>query len=339
VPNGNLLITPIMVNENMVDVTVTPTTPGRAAAVDWRPKTEAFAVTGSVNTVAAGMPDTVMLSGDGLATCIGMPGCSGALAGDIPIGYKAPLSGSSSLVQTFRIEEPAAFARTAFIEALRRAGLTLAAPVVAPNRTGSLPSVDSYPTDTQVAGFVSPPYSEYAKLILKVSLNLGANLSLMLYGLTQRRRTIDGALAAERTALVNFLGIPADSFNFPTNGSGSPDSQATPRAVVELLTAMGRSEVAAPYRASLPILGVDGSLAGSGVNLPARGHVFAKTGTTIIGGALKAQNLAGYIDAKSGRRLAYALFVNDAGPITAISDVTEVFDDQAAISNAVYELA
>ena len=60
---------------------------------------------------------------------------------------------------------------------------------------------------------------------------------------------------------------------------------------------------------------------------------------TIIGGALKTQNLAGYIDAKSGRRLAYALFVNDAGPITAISDVTEVFDDHAAISNVIYELA
>lgn len=339
VPNGNLLITPIMVNENMVDVTVTPTVPGRAASIDWRPKTDAFTVTGSVNTVAAGMPDTVTLSGDGLATCIGIPGCSGAISGDIPVGYKAPLSGRPTLVQTFRIEEPAAFARTALIDALKRAGVAFAAPVVAENRARSLPPFDSYPTDTRVAEFISPPYAEYAKLILKVSLNLGANLSLMLYGLTQRRRTIDGALAAEQTALVNFFSIPADSFHFPTNGSGSPDSQASPRAVVQLLTAMGRSEVAAPYRASLPVLGVDGSLASSGVNLPARGHVFAKTGTTILGGALKAQNLAGYIDAKSGRRLAFALFVNDAGPITAISDVTEVFDDQAAITNAIYELA
>ncbi|MGD9893589.1 MAG: D-alanyl-D-alanine carboxypeptidase/D-alanyl-D-alanine-endopeptidase [Dehalococcoidia bacterium] len=339
VPNGNLLITPVMVNENMVDVTVTPTQPGRAASIDWRPKTSAFAVTGSVNTVAAGEPDTVTLSGDGLATCIGTPGCTGALSGDIPIGYEAPLSGRPTLVQTFRIEEPAAFARTALIDALKRAGVNFAAPVVAANRPRSLPPADAYPTDTRVAGFVSPPYAEYAKLILKVSLNLGANLSLMLYGLTQRRRTIDGALAAEQTALVNYLGIPADSFHFPTNGSGSPDSQATPRAVVQLLTAMGRSEVAAPYRAALPVLGVDGSLAGSGVNLPARGHVYAKTGTTIIGGALVAQNLAGYIDARSGRRLAFALFVNDAGPITAISDVTEVFDDQAAITNVIYERA
>lgn len=38
VPNGNVLITPITINDNRVDVTVTPTTPGEPAVVDWRPK-------------------------------------------------------------------------------------------------------------------------------------------------------------------------------------------------------------------------------------------------------------------------------------------------------------
>ena len=37
VPNGNLLITPMMLNENMVDVTVTPTQPGQPATVEYRP--------------------------------------------------------------------------------------------------------------------------------------------------------------------------------------------------------------------------------------------------------------------------------------------------------------
>jgi D-alanyl-D-alanine carboxypeptidase/D-alanyl-D-alanine-endopeptidase (penicillin-binding protein 4) len=188
-----------------------------------------------------------------------------------------------------------------------------------------------------VAALVSPPYAEYARLILKVSLNLGANLSLMLYGLTQGQRTIAGALTAERQALVSSMGIAGDAFDFPTNGSGSPDSQATPRATVQLLTAMGKSAAAPAYRAALPVLGVDGSLAETGRSLPARGHVFAKTGTTLADGALKAQNLAGYVDARSGRQLAFALFLNDAGPIQSISDVTEVFDDEAAITNAIYE--
>jgi D-alanyl-D-alanine carboxypeptidase len=92
------------------------------------------------------------------------------------------------------------------------------------------------------------------------------------------------------------------------------------------------------YRAALPILGVDGSLAGSGLTLPAKGHVFAKTGTTISDGNLKAQVLAGYIDAKSGRQLAYALYVNDVGTLKSIADVTHVFEDEAEISNVIYEL-
>ena len=70
VPNQQLLITPIMVNENMVDVTVVPTQVGRDASVDWRPRTAAFGVTGTVATTAAGTPDTVSLSGNGLVECL-----------------------------------------------------------------------------------------------------------------------------------------------------------------------------------------------------------------------------------------------------------------------------
>ncbi len=334
VPNGNLLVSPILVNENMVDVSVKPARPGQAARADWRPKTAAFRVAANVTTVAAGKPDDVTLSDKGLVNCIGASGCSGTVTGTIPAGYKAPLSGSATFVRTFRVEDPPAFARIAFIEALQRAGVTVGAPMLEQNPSSMLIAL-TYAPSQQVAEFVSPPYAEDAKLILKVSLNLGANLSLSLFGVDNGVRTIDGALAAERKTLTG-MGIAGNAFAFPTNGSGSPDSRAAPRAVVQLLAAMAKGQNAAPYRAALPILGVDGSLAGTGKKLPARGHVFAKTGTTLDASGLKAQVLAGYIDAKSGRKLAFALFVNDAGPIKQIADVAEVFDDEAAITNAIY---
>ena len=47
-------------------------------------------------------------------------------------------------------------------------------------------------------------------------------------------------------------------------------------------------------------------------------------------------NMAGYIEAKSGRRLSYALFVNNAGPVTALTDTLDVFDDEAEILGIVY---
>jgi D-alanyl-D-alanine carboxypeptidase/D-alanyl-D-alanine-endopeptidase (penicillin-binding protein 4) len=337
VPNGNLLVTPIMVNENMVDVSVDPATPGKAARVQWRPKTPAFAVNAAVKTVAAGKPDDITLSDDGLVKCNWPRPCSGSVTGTIPVGYKAPLSGETTFVRTFRVEAPASYARIAFAGALRRAGVIVTAPLLAENSPAKLPPRGTYAPADRVARFISPPYSEDARLILKVSLNLGANLSLSLFGLTQNARTISTALAAERKTLVERMGVPANEFDFPTNGSGSPDSRAAARATVQLLMQMSKSPNAQLYRAALPILGVDGSLAGTGRSLPAKGHVFAKTGTTVQNGQLKAQVLAGYIDAKSGRHLAFALYVNNAGPLKSIEDVGGVFTDEAMILNEIYQ--
>jgi PBP4 family serine-type D-alanyl-D-alanine carboxypeptidase len=344
VPNGNLLITPVLLNENMVDTTVAPSSPGSPATLEYRPETEAFAVDNAVVTTAAGTEASVELSDDGLIECIGSEGCAGTVSGDIPADYAAPLSQEGAFVGTFRVEEPNAFMRTAFIEALARNGVAVSAPTVAENPSDLLPARGDYTPDTRVANYVSPPYAQDARLILKVSLNLGANLSLSLFGVDEGERTIDGALAAERETLIDEFGLDGDQFDFPTNGSGTPDSRAAPRALVDLLIAMQGTDVADTYLGALPILGVDGSLATSGVDLPAAGHVFAKTGTTIAPGddgetiELKAQNLAGYIETASGRLVAYALMVNDAGAIEDIeTDVAGVIADEAEISNVIYE--
>lgn len=343
VPNGNVLITPIIINDNLVDVTIIPTEPGQPAVVEWRPKSAAFDVESNVITAPEGGELDITLTGD-IPGCIGSPGCKGTVEGQIPAGFEPALPGVETLVQTFSIEDPASYARIVFIEALEKAGVEVTADTVAPNPAGKLPPRNSYTEDSKVAEFVSLPYSEYSKLILKVSHNLGANLSLMLFGLTQGVRTIDDALAAERETLVDDFGIKGSDFNFPTNGSGSPDSQAAPSATVKLLKGMGDREVFPSYFDSFPILGVDGSLAAVGVDppnpviAPAIGKVFAKTGTTILGGFFKAQVFAGYIDAKSGRRLVYALYVNDIGPLQSIAEAIEVFNDEGEISAIIYDL-
>jgi D-alanyl-D-alanine carboxypeptidase/D-alanyl-D-alanine-endopeptidase (penicillin-binding protein 4) len=344
VPNGKLLITPVLLNENMVDTIVTPTEPGSTAALEYRPETRAFAVENEAETTARGAKASLELSGGGLIRCIGSRGCTGTVSGDIPAGYAAPLSGDETFVGTFRVEEPNAFMRTAFIEALARNGVVVNAPAVAENPTELLPARGAYAPGTRVASFVSPPYAQFARLILKVSLNLGANLSLSLFGLDRGERTIDGALVAEREALIDGFGLDGDQFDFPTNGSGTPDSRAAPRALVDLLVGMHETDVAEVYLDALPILGVDGSLATTGADLPAKGHVFAKTGTTIAPGEdgetleLKAQNLAGYIETRSGRLVAYALMVNDAGALEDFeADISGVIADEARISSVIYE--
>jgi D-alanyl-D-alanine carboxypeptidase/D-alanyl-D-alanine-endopeptidase (penicillin-binding protein 4) len=158
----------------------------------------------------------------------------------------------------------------------------------------------------------------------------------MYQGLAQGARTVDAALVTERRYLTGTLGIDSAGFDFPTNGSGSPDSRASARTTATLLTVMSRLPIYPVYRDALSILGIDGSLAAIGRDVVGKEHIRVKSGATVTNGQMVAMNMAGYMDAKSGRRLAYALFVNHAGPVQALTDTLEVFDDEATILGIVW---
>ena len=92
----------------------------------------------------------------------------------------------------------------------------------------------------------------------------------------------------------------------------------------------------------LPILGVDGSLALVSQGGPAAGKVAAKTGT-LFGVDLfneryriATKALGGYIDAKSGRRLAFAIISTDS----VFPDIQGVFaanDDVGDVATAIQQ--
>ncbi len=342
VPNDERLISPMIINENLVDMTIIPADPGEPAMLDWRPKSAAFGVEADVITVPEGEKENITLFSFE-PSCIGFEACIGRVQGQIPLGYKPDLPEVETLVQTFKIDKPSAYARTAFIEALKRAGVSVNTNLIGRNPSEKLPPADSYTADTLVAEFVSPPYSEYAKLVLKVSHNYGANLSLMLFGLAKGVRTVDGALEEERRTLIEDFGIDGGQFNFPTNGSGSPDSEASPKAVTDLLVGMSKLDVFEEYFDSFPILGVDGSLRFVNPDSHARGKVRAKTGTSVgfnpdtMELILRAKSLGGYIDSSSGKRLVFAVFVNNA-KLDSVADVLEVNNDLGEIATFIYEL-
>jgi D-alanyl-D-alanine carboxypeptidase/D-alanyl-D-alanine-endopeptidase (penicillin-binding protein 4) len=90
------------------------------------------------------------------------------------------------------------------------------------------------------------------------------------------------------------------------DGSGlSRTDMVTPHGMVDLLVAMDRHPHRAAYLASLPIAGVDGTLAGRMRGTPAEGRVRAKTGTLAQTNAL-----AGYATTPQGDRLAFAIVLN-----------------------------
>ena len=104
---------------------------------------------------------------------------------------------------------------------------------------------------------------------------------------------------------------------------------------------MSRRPAFPQYQAAFPILGVDGTLAtvtaftSDSTLAPAKGQVYAKTGTYITGAdaglLLKGQALAGYIYTKSGKKLAFELVVNNV-PLKNLPDVIQVFQDEGTIS-------
>ena len=336
---GEFDIRPIFVNDDCVDLIINPTSEGMPASVDWRPESAALGVVNDLVTSGPGTELTLELDPE-FPQCIGEPGCTAAITGQLPVDFIPPFTNKFPLIRTFRIVEPQNYARTVLIEQLETAGVTVLADAVAQNPVGKLPPKNSYSQDDFVTSLVSLPYSDYARLILKVSYNIGADTSLLLYGLTQGVDNMDDALAVEREMLTTVYGIPGDEFFF-VDGSGGGETTATNPTVTKWLEIMTGQPVFDAFFDALPILGVDGSLGfvtdfeSDPTLAGAKGQVHAKTGTFAAGTAeglvVKGQTFGGYIDAKSGRRLVYELAVNEV-PVTSLDDLVAIFQDEGTIS-------
>jgi D-alanyl-D-alanine carboxypeptidase len=91
----------------------------------------------------------------------------------------------------------------------------------------------------------------------------------------------------------------------------------------------------------MAVLGVDGSQALNGAGSPAAAHVRIKDGDMVAGSAAGqlvalATTQAGYIDARSGRRLVYSLMVNNI-PFLSITDYSAARADVAAVVVAIQQ--
>jgi D-alanyl-D-alanine carboxypeptidase len=336
---GNFAIRPIFVNDDCVDLIIDPTDPGNLASVDWRPVSAALGVDSILETTAAGTEFDIELDPE-FPACIGTPGCTGEVSGDLPVDFVPPLTNAFPLIRTFRIVDPQNYARTVLIEQLEAAGVEVDADTVADNPVGLLPPKDSYSDDTIVASLVSLTTAQHSKFIMKVSYNIGADTSLLLWGLTQGVEDMNAALAAERVNLTQNYGIPGDEYEF-FDGSGGGDAFATNPAVTRWLHIMSGQPHFPSYFDMFPILAVDGSLGfvtdfqSDPTLAGATGQVHAKTGTYAAGDEsgliVKGQAFGGYINAQSGRKLIYELVVNEV-PIQELNDLLQIFQDEGTIS-------
>jgi serine-type D-Ala-D-Ala carboxypeptidase/endopeptidase (penicillin-binding protein 4) len=306
--SGPSRVAPIVVNDNVVDILITPgARAGEPARVRIVPESDFAAMDARVATTPEGSASVeVHAVGPRRFT----------VRGHVPLGHKPVL-------KTYEVEEPAAFARSLFIETLRNRGVEIGASPLANNDAAALPSKAEVASLPVVAEYTSPPLREYLKVILKVSQNLHASTLPLLVASNHGETTLERGLRREGEILSK-LGVDVKTISFGGGAGGSRSDLVTPRATVALLRAMaGRPDFAA-FDAALPVLGRDGTLAKAvSPESPARGHARAKTGTFWVDNALDGRQiliskaLAGYLETASGKKLAFAFFLNNV-PVDAI---------------------
>ena len=209
----------------------------------------------------------------GLAALIGLP-----LAATTHELFRL---GSPTLV-AIEVRNPAAFARTAFIEALQQTGVTVTATPTGPNPATLLPAKDSYQQADKVAEHVSATLAQFINLIMKVSYNRGADLMTCLSAV--KAGSTDGEQGlVEEVKTFTELGVPKTSV-LPMDGAGSNDQgRSSPAALASFYRAATQTPYAQTLFDSLPVLGKSGTMANVLPDSPAAGHAQVKTANRVVG--------------------------------------------------------
>ena len=227
------------------------------------------------------------------------------------------------------IEDPAEFAARALGQALAARGVTVAGRVRAAHRDATV-TVDyrreqaeplvpvrasagtlAAPVEGRrvVGTHVSQPMALDLTVANKVSQNLHAELTLRALG---RLLAADGSFAQGARVVREFLlsaGVSGDDFFFYDGSGMSSGDLITPRAYTQLLTYAARQGWGPEWRATFPVGGVDGTLAGRFKGTALEGRLQAKTGT--LG---EANALSGYLTAASGKTLVFSILVDGHRP-------------------------
>ena len=304
-----VVISPIVVNDNVIDVIASPgTTEGSPIVLQISPKTSYVqfinkATTGKADSKADVNYSDEKTNSDGTHTV--------TVSGNIPFGKPVGM-------MSYPVPEPSRFAETVLTEALREKGVEVKSDGQQDTRNFKALS-SNYVDRNLLAEHVSPPLREEVKVTLKVSQNLHASMTPYLLGalLSHADKNIDQAgFDLEHDFLKrNGLDLTAAS---QSDGAGG-NAFFTADFMAQYLLFMSKQPNFADFQRGLPIMGRDGTLAKIQTDSPAAGHVFAKTGTYLVGNSLNknlivtGKGLAGYMETSSGQKLVLALYVNNVG--------------------------
>lgn len=303
-------VSALTLNDNVLFLTVMPgDRAGEKAFVTLDPFPDYYRLDNRILTTPAG-------SGPRRFAVNRQPGSDQlSLWGSIPADDKG-------VTESVAMEDPADFAAQLFRRMLERRGVTIYGRARARHSDlagfstisvtarasagGGVPSTTSGPQTMVLASYDSQPLAEDLRVINKVSQNLHAELALRLLGKERGSGgTIEGGLDVVRTFLAG-VGIQPQEYAFYDGSGLSRQNLVTPHAVVELLRYAAEQPWFEGYRGSLPVAGVDGSLADRFKGTPAAGNLAGKTGS--LG---HVNVLSGYATTARGERVAFSVMTNN----------------------------
>lgn len=304
-------VSALTVNDNVIFIQILPgARAGDKAFVSITPFADYYTIDNRLLTTPAGTGRKIYINREPGSTTL-------TLWGTMPMDDAGVNEGLS-------IEDPAEFAANLFRHLLEVRGVTVygkqrtrhtdlaslstfTSVVIASNsRGGDDRSLTSPVGPLVLAEYQSPPLSEDVQVVNKVSQNLHAEILLRLLG---REKGTGGTVQAGLEVLRGFLnnaGIPGDDYLFYDGSGLSRQNLVSPRAVVDLLIYAKSQAWGKEFHDSLPVAGVDGSLADRFKDLAPTAHVYGKTGS--LGGV---KTLSGYAVTAKGEEIAFSILANN----------------------------
>ena len=288
-------------NDNLIEILVQPgTAAGREGRLTVRPTLEYYRLDNRIRTAATRT----------VAQALALERQPGtrtvSLWGEISIR-------SPGRTFSVAVDDPALFAAFALRSELEKRGVIVTGDVVSrhswPWEHNSLKRAAFQPKPPDglpVASIQSPRLVEGLRIINKESQNLHAEMLLREVGFVMRNvGSVDAGLEELEDFLVE-AGLNKRDFEFADASGLSRKDLVSPAGTVQLLTHMWQSPHREDYVGTLPLSGEDGTLDWRFSRTPARGLIRAKTGTLSHVTAL-----SGYATTEDGRRLAFAIYVNN----------------------------
>ncbi|TDE08451.1 D-alanyl-D-alanine carboxypeptidase/D-alanyl-D-alanine-endopeptidase [Jiangella asiatica] len=286
-------VSPMMVNDNVIDVVVRPgTNPDDPAVLEVTPQLGYVDIINEATTISEESGAPLRLVDD-----VENPDGS----------HTVRLTGNISLTDPhtllpYWLPDPVRFAELAFAEALRDKAIH-----IEPHPRGNvhpekLTAAHGEPTN-QLAELVSPPLSEAVKPMLKLSNNIHTAHWPYVVGAVAGHEQENPEPVYERMRDDLFTQAGLDP-----RTPGTEEGRYSPDFFVQFLTHMSRQTYLPEYLGALPVLGKEGTLTHVGVDSPAAGHVFAKTGGSTRE-TVGIRALCGFIENPDGQWIAFASFI------------------------------